>query len=89
MLAVPKNITKEHLLKAIARIDSEGIEKGSHSSTYDVLFEGKRYPPKLVVSWANKFANGNVLDRKFFKGGIKSDNFRVLKNQGFEIVEKK
>ena len=88
MSAVPNNITKEHLLKAIARIDSEGIEKGAHSSTYDVLFEGKTYPPKLVVSWANEFANGSVLDRKFFSGGLKSANFKVLNKAGFEIVEK-
>jgi hypothetical protein len=88
MSAVPNNITKEHLLKAIERIDKEGIEKGAHSSTYDVFFEGKRYPPKLVVSWANEFANGEVLDRKFFSGGLKSANFKVLNNAGFEIVEK-
>jgi 5-methylcytosine-specific restriction protein B len=85
---VPSNITKEHIQKAIERIDAEGIEKGAQSSTYDVLFKGNRYPPKLVVSWANEFANGKVLDRQSFSGGLKSANFRVLNKAGFEIVEK-
>ena len=88
MSDVPNNITKEHLLKAIQKIDDKGIEKGSQSSTYDVLFEGKKYPPKLVVSWANEFANGSALDRLSFKGGVKSASFKVLKNAGFEIIEK-
>jgi len=88
MSEVPSNITKEHLLKAIGRIDNEGIEKGAQSSTYDVLYEGKRYPPKLVVSLANEFANGEILDRKSFSGGLNSANFRVLNKAGFETVEK-
>ena len=33
---IPDNITKEHLKKAIEEIDSVGIRKGRHSSTYDL-----------------------------------------------------
>ncbi len=55
--------------KSIKEIDDNGIEKGAHSSTYDVLYNNKRYPPKLVVSLANKFANGNILSRDSFRGG--------------------
>jgi len=88
MSEVPSNITKEHIQKAIERIDNENIEKGSQSSTYDVFHKGKRYPPKLVVSWANEFANGEILDRQSFSGGLKSASFRVLNKAGFEIVEK-
>ena len=88
MTKVPSNLKKEHILKAIEQIENEGIEKGSQSSTYDLLYERKRYPPKLVVSWANKYANGEVLTRDLFSGGLKSTCFKVLKKEGFEIVEK-
>jgi 5-methylcytosine-specific restriction protein B len=88
MSDVPSNINRDHLLKAIKRIDNEGVEKGAHSSTYDVLFEGKRYPSKLVVSWANEFANGQILDRDMFKCGLKSACFKVITKAGLEIVEK-
>ena len=88
MSEVPSNITKEHLLKAIERIDNEGIVKGSQSSTYDLLFKGKRYPPKLVVSFANVYANGEELIRGEFDSGENTPSFNLLKREAFEIVHK-
>lgn len=88
MANVPSNINHEHIIKAIQRINRDGIEKGSQSSMYDLLFQGKRYPPKLVISWANEFANGEILERQSFDGGLKSACFKVLKQAGFELVEK-
>ena len=58
-MSIPKNITKEHLLKAISKIDNDGIPKDGDSQYYDVIHNGKKYPPKLVVSYANIFANGS------------------------------
>jgi hypothetical protein len=49
-MRIPDNITKEHLLKAIEKIDREGIPSNENSTYYDVLHNEKRYPPKLVVS---------------------------------------
>ena len=63
---IPNNITKEHIEKAIKEIDRKGIQKGAHSSTYDIVYNEKRYPPKLVVSLANKYANGVILPRDTF-----------------------
>ena len=57
---IPDNITKEHLKKAIEEIDSVGIRKGRHSSTYDLVHNNKSYPPKLVISLANKYAKGHI-----------------------------
>ena len=53
MNGIPTNITQEHFLSAIQKIDSEGIPANAHSSTYDVIYKGKSYPPKLVVSFMN------------------------------------
>lgn len=85
---IPKNITKEHIEKAILEIDRNGVRKGRHSSTYDLLFNGKHYPPKLVISIANRFANGNELDPNDFAGGKDTSAFELLTNEGFEITQK-
>lgn len=88
-MTVPTNISRENILKAINDIDDNGIPNNATSSTYDVFFSGKRYPPKLVVSWANKYANGVELDRDDFKGGEKTEAFNLLEKEGFIILRKK
>lgn len=64
---IPENILEGHILQAINDINNEGNE--SHhtlSKKYDLIFKNKAYPPKLVLSLANKYANGEVLHyRKF------------------------
>ncbi|MCM8568908.1 EVE domain-containing protein [Gramella jeungdoensis] len=85
---IPTNISKENILEAFSFIDEEGIKNGAQSSTYDVIFNDKRYPPKLVISLANKFANGYELDRSSFKGGEKTKAFEILRNHGF-LIERK
>ncbi len=85
---VPDNITKEHLLLAIKEIDTEGIRKGRHSTAYDLIYKDKTYPPKLVISIANKYANGTELDRKLFHAGMNHSAFKLLKKEGFDIVPK-
>jgi len=85
---IPQNIKREHLLKAILEIDQNGVPKNAHSSTYDLVFEGKEYPPKLVVSLANKYANGELLNRSSFAGGEDTDAFKLLRKEGFEVITK-
>ncbi|MDB4655922.1 hypothetical protein OAE48_03645, partial [Flavobacteriales bacterium] len=85
---IPSNITKEHILKAIAEIDEKGVRKGRHSSTYDLVHNGKRYPPKLVISIANRFANGEELKPSLFPGGVGTQCFEILEGFDFEVVSK-
>lgn len=87
-MTLPTNISKEHLLQAIKKIDNEGIPKGGDSQYYDVLHNGKRYPPKLIISFANLFANGSILDRSSFGGGLDQPSFKLLEDKGFLIEEK-
>jgi 5-methylcytosine-specific restriction protein B len=82
-------INREHILAAIQEIDREGIRPGRNSSTYDVIHEGKPYPPKLVISIANRFATGEELDSSIFSGGMDTPAFQLLKKEGFEIVSKR
>jgi len=84
----PNNITKDDLIKAIEKIDSEGIPSDADSQYYDVIHNGKKYPPKLVVSYANIFANGELLDRASFSGGLDTLCFKLLEKNGFTIESK-
>ena len=85
---IPDNITKIHLEKAIDEIDKQGIRRGRHSSTYDLVHNGNFYPPKLVISIANRFANNIELDSESFVGGIGTSSFKLLEDNGFHIEEK-
>ena len=87
-MEIPPNISKEDLIKAIEKIDNEGIPQGAHSSTYDLIYNGKKYPPKLVVSYANLFANGELLNRNDFKGGLDQPCFIFLNQYGYQVAKK-
>lgn len=88
-MKLPENIRKEHILKAIQKIQEEGIPANAHSSSYDLLYQGERFPPKLVIAYANIFANGEELDRHTFPGGKGTECFGILQKNGFKIIEKK
>ena len=87
-MTFPTNITKAHLEKAIKEIDQEGVRKGRHSSTYDLFYNDQLYPPKLVISIANRFANDVELDPNEFEGGLNTEAFKLLQDSGFEIRSK-
>jgi 5-methylcytosine-specific restriction protein B len=87
-MVFPKNIYKQHLLNAIDRIDMEGIPLNAESRYYNVLYKNKTYPPKVIVSYANVYANGTELDRNSFEGGENTPCFNLLKENGFEIIKK-
>jgi 5-methylcytosine-specific restriction protein B len=83
-----ESITREHILNAIQEIDEKGVRKGRNSSTYDLIRNGKSYPPKLVLSIAHRLANGRELDPNEFEGGQGTPAFEFLTEEGFEIVKK-
>ena len=87
-MSFPSNIEKEHLLKAFQKINQEGVSSLEDSNYYEVKFAEKFYPPKLVVSYANIYANGFELDRKTFEGGEGTPCFKLLEKHGFEIFTK-
>jgi 5-methylcytosine-specific restriction protein B len=84
----PTNIERQHVLQAIAEIDRDGVPPRGQSSGYDVIHEGRRYPPKLLVSIANRFANGVELDRGSFNGGAGTLAFSLLERLQFTIEKK-
>lgn len=83
-----KNLTKESILQAIQKIDQNpSLRNGRESSTYDLHYEGKNYPPILVISEANKILGGQELMLSDFGNSTKKA-FKILEDNGFEIEYK-
>lgn len=87
-MKIPQNITKEHLVKAANQILEEGIPIDGKSKMYDVLYKSHYLPPKLIVSYANFYANNSILDRTTFKGGKGTESFKLLELNDFQIIPK-
>lgn len=83
-----KGLTKESILNAIRKIDSEGIQNDEKSMYYDVHYNGQLYPPKLVISLAGEDQYGEKIDRRSFHGGKNHLSFNTLLKHGFEIKKK-
>src|SRR5262245_14626812 len=83
---IPKNISADHVLKAIDRIRAQGYPEARASTRFDLIFQDERFPPKVVISYANLFANGQELPETEFSGGDESNDF--LTALGFQIVPK-
>ena len=82
--SIPENINREHVLKALKEIDDKGIPKSRESKTWSLVYNGKYYPPKYVISLANKYANGFELSYDSFTT-IEARNY--LKRLGFTIIK--
>lgn len=79
----PELIAKEHILQAFNDLDTQGGEL-KKSTRYDVVHEGKRYPPKEVMRRAHFLANQEHIWES--SGGEPTNKY--LKAFGFEIQEK-
>lgn len=87
--SIPNGLTKQHILSALADLDS-GIEHSFGPATgYELVHDGKRYPPKAVIGLAFKHMPGSTLSHKEFSGGeaLGQANY-VLRNLGFDVVTK-
>lgn len=85
---IPDGITRDDVLQAIADFDT-GVEHAFAPSTgYDLVYNGKRYPPKAILGLAARRLAGRTLTPYDFKGGEGSRCFRVLRSLGFEVSPK-
>lgn len=81
-------LNRDDLIKSIKYIDEFGTEGFGASQFYDVLYEGKRYPPKAIFGIAAKNILGRILSPAEFKGGENTFCFDTIKKNGFEIISK-
>ncbi len=67
--SIPKGITHEHVLRAIADLGA-GVEHPFGASTgYELVHEGRRYLPKAVIGLACRHLAGRLLRPEEFSGG--------------------
>ena len=82
-MAIPSNITSNYTIKAMEKIDKKGPPPKRGARNWAVLYNGKKYPCKLLISWANEYANGSEFNSKLFV----TDEARLyLTSLGFTII---
>jgi hypothetical protein len=87
-------VTPADVERAIKEYERLGPEKffSTHgfapTTTYELVCEGRRYPPKAILGAAYEFATGRRLASGDFEGG-KSGAVKVLGRLGFTVKEKR
>lgn len=86
-------VEHDHVTRALAEYDRLGPEEffGTHgfapTTTYDLVANERRYPPKAILGTAYEFATGTRLASGDFEGG-KSGAVKVLEALGFTVEPK-
>ncbi len=81
---IPKNIKREHIIKATEEAKRVGVPKGRSSKKFLLEYNCEHYPPKYIISLANKYANTRELLPSEFGGGKETNDF--LRALGFNII---
>jgi hypothetical protein len=76
-------VQRQHVLSAIAEIDANGVPNTRRAKGFDVIVDGKTYPPKYLLCLAGRFATGTEFDPGHFSGGHETNS--VLENLDFEV----
>lgn len=78
-------ITRAHLERAMEDFDAKVPHDFADSTDYDLVYQGRRYPPKAILGLAGKYALGRVLTHDDFSSGEDSACFRILRDRGFDV----
>jgi hypothetical protein len=87
-------VTRADVLRAMKEYDRLGPERffSEHgfapTTTYELDWEGRRYPPKAILGTAYEFATGERLASTDFEGG-KTGAVKVLGKPGFTVEPKR
>jgi hypothetical protein len=88
-----ERVTKDHVLNAIGEYDRLGPEQffSTHgfapTTTYELVWNKRRYPPKAILGAAYEVATGHQLASSDFEGG-KTGAVKVLGKLGFTVRKK-
>ncbi len=89
-MVVWDDVTRDDVVRAIQEFDRLGakeffaIHGFAPTTTYDLVWDERAYPPKAILGTAYEFATGQRLSSADFEGG-KSGAVRVLGNLGFTV----
>lgn len=78
-------LTRDHLLAALDDLDRGTKHAFSAPTTYEVVHNGRRYPPKAVFGLAASRLLGQPLKPSDFSAGESEPCFRILRDRGFVI----
>lgn len=88
-IALPDELMANHIQQAFVDFETDAVEhRFIESEKFDVLFEGKRYPPKAIAALATKRQIGQLLRPRDFTAGANSKCFRLIRDAGYRIVPK-
>jgi energy-coupling factor transporter ATP-binding protein EcfA2 len=79
---IPTAITRDHVMDALRQIDASSVPAPRQSMDYDLVHDGKRYPPKYVIGVAAQHASGVELPSTDFSS-VESN--ALLTKLGFAI----
>ena len=94
MAVVWDQVTRGDVLRAIEEYDRLGPEGffSAHgfapATTYDLVWEERRYPPKAILGTAYEFATGQRLASGDFEGG-NSGAVKELEKLGFTVQQRR
>lgn len=83
-MAIPA-ISDEYIQKAIQYIDNNGVPEQNKSTAYDLVLDGKKYPPKYVIALAAELATGEEIQSSDFNA-VEAINF--FKARGYMVENK-
>ena len=92
-MVVWDRVTRRDVLRAIREYDGLGAKQffSEHgfapTTTYELVWGDRRYPPKAILGAAYEFATGRRLGSSDFEGG-KTGAVSVLQRLGFSIERK-
>ena len=81
---IPRSIGRAEVVAALDEIDWAGVPAGRESRKFHLVRDGKKYPPKYVVSLAHKLGSGQPLASAVFSGGPETNDF--LQRLGFSVI---
>jgi hypothetical protein len=85
---IPEGITRDDVEKAIQRLAAGVSHPFGKSREWDVVYGGKRFPPKAVLGLAAERVAGRQLGPHDFQSGGESKCNRILGELGFPPVHK-
>jgi hypothetical protein len=83
-------VTHANVVRALKEYDRLGPERFfaehgfARTTTYELVRDDRRYPPKAILGTAYEFATGHRLGSADFEGG-KTGAVKVLGDLGFDI----
>lgn len=82
-MAIPEDITAQHIRLALRHIDEHGVPPRRQATRFSLVHRSREYPPKYVLSLAAELGLGRELSPGEFGGGTETNQF--LARRGFVV----